>query len=62
MRLGLADVLGRLRQIAKEFGKWGSATYMHTDCRAIARKMIQDKIKMVEDSLADYFVDDGFTP
>ncbi|KAI0685802.1 hypothetical protein BC835DRAFT_1289369 [Cytidiella melzeri] len=56
---GLADVLGRLRAVAKEFGRWGSATYMHTDCRAIARKMIQDKVKIVEDSLADYFVDEG---
>jgi hypothetical protein len=56
---GLADVLGRLRAVAKEFGRWGSATYMHTDCRAIARKMVQDKIKAVEDNLADYFVSEG---
>lgn len=62
MSLGLADVLGRLKGIAKEFGRWGSATYMHTDCRGIARKSIQDKIKMVEDSLADYFVDDSMMP
>ena len=56
---GLADVLGRLREVAKEFNRWGSATYMHTECRASVRKMIQDKIKMVEDSLADYFVDEA---
>lgn len=62
LQQGLADVLGRLRAVAKEFGRWGSATYMHTDCRAIARKMIQDKIKQVEDSLADYFVDETFSP
>ncbi|KAI0683686.1 hypothetical protein BC835DRAFT_1423086 [Cytidiella melzeri] len=55
---GLADVLGRLRAVAKEFGRWRSATYMHTDCRAIARKMIQDKVKIVEDSLVDYFADE----
>ncbi|KAI0345959.1 hypothetical protein BDW22DRAFT_1324730 [Trametopsis cervina] len=55
---GMADVLSRLRAVAKEFSRWGSATYMHTDCRIVARKMIQDKIKAVEDSLADYFADE----
>lgn len=62
LQFGLANVLERLRAIAKEFGRWGSATYMHTDCRTIARKAIQDEIKKVEDSLADYFVDDGAMP
>ena len=58
MGLGLADVIGRLRAIGQEFAKWGSATYMHNDCRLTARKAIQDKIKQIEDALSDYF-DDG---
>lgn len=59
LTLGLADVLGRLRAIAKEFARWGSATYMHNDCRLTARRVIQDKIKQIEDALPDYFGDDG---
>lgn len=59
--LGLADVLGRLRAIAKEFVRWGSATYMHQDCRTTVRKAIQEKIKMVEDALPDYFTEEVFS-
>ncbi|KAF8644671.1 hypothetical protein AX16_008331 [Volvariella volvacea WC 439] len=55
---GLADVLGRLRQIQKDYDRWGSATYMHHDCRMAARKSIQECIKRVEDSLPDCF-DEG---
>ncbi|KZT27464.1 hypothetical protein NEOLEDRAFT_1240395 [Neolentinus lepideus HHB14362 ss-1] len=55
LALGLADVLGRLRAIAKEFDKWGSATYMHHDCRLNAKRLIQEKLKQVEDDLPDYF-------
>ena len=47
LSLGLADVLGRLRVIEREFAKWGSATYMHTDCRITARKAILDKMKQI---------------
>lgn len=60
LSLGLADVLGRLRAIVKEFVKWGSATYMHQDCRTAVRKLIQEKIKAVEDELPDYF-DEGLS-
>ncbi|TFK52336.1 hypothetical protein OE88DRAFT_1627777 [Heliocybe sulcata] len=50
-----ADVMGRLRAIAKEFDKWGSATYMHHDCRLSAKRLIQEKLKQVEEALPDYF-------
>ncbi|KDQ62689.1 hypothetical protein JAAARDRAFT_30590 [Jaapia argillacea MUCL 33604] len=59
LALGLADVLGRLRAIAKEFDKWGSATYMHHDCRMNAKRCIQEKIKHIEDALPDYFSEMG---
>ncbi|KIP10200.1 hypothetical protein PHLGIDRAFT_101543 [Phlebiopsis gigantea 11061_1 CR5-6] len=62
LSLGLADVLGRLRAISKEFVRWGSATYMHQDCRTTVRNAIQEKIKMVEDALPDYFVEETYTP
>jgi len=52
---GLADVLGRLKQVQKEYDRWGSATYMHHDCRMAARRSIQELIKTVEDALPDYF-------
>jgi hypothetical protein len=57
--LGLADALGRLRAIQKEFDRWGSATYMHHDCRQAARKILQDQIKQIEDELPDYFSGNG---
>jgi hypothetical protein len=41
LNLGLADALGRLRAIQKEFDRWGSANYMHNDCRQAARKTLQ---------------------
>lgn len=53
--LGLADALGRLRAIQKEFDRWGSATYMHHDCRQAARKILQDQVKQIEEELPDYF-------
>lgn len=55
LALGLADVLGRLRQVQKDYDRWGSATYMHHDCRMAARKSIVQVIKNVEDALPDYF-------
>jgi hypothetical protein len=58
LSLGLADVLGRLKQISKAYEKWGSATYMHHDCRQVARISINEMIKRVEDALPDYFSDD----
>ncbi|KAF9445384.1 hypothetical protein P691DRAFT_795586 [Macrolepiota fuliginosa MF-IS2] len=57
LSLGLADVIGRLRQISKDYDRWGSATYMHHDCRQAARRSINDAIKRVEDALPDYFSD-----
>jgi len=57
--LGLADLLGRLKVMGKEFDRWGSATYMHHDCRMMARRGIQERIKSVEEGLADYFSGEG---
>ena len=50
--------LGRLKNIAKEFDRFGSASYMHHDCRALARKAIHEKVRVVEEGLPDYFVDE----
>ncbi|KAJ8508221.1 hypothetical protein ONZ45_g9495 [Pleurotus djamor] len=58
LAIGLADILGRMRQVQKEFDRWGSATYMHHDCRNSARKSIQELIKGVEDALPEYFSDE----
>ncbi|EKM51541.1 uncharacterized protein PHACADRAFT_261745 [Phanerochaete carnosa HHB-10118-sp] len=58
MQHGLADVLGRLKAISKEFVRWGSAAYMHQDCRMIVRRVIQEKIRTIEEELPDYFVED----
>jgi hypothetical protein len=55
LALGLADVVGRLRAVGKEFEKWGSATYMHHDCRMTARRCIQEKIRAVEEELPGFF-------
>jgi len=59
MNLGLADVLGRLRLVQKDYDRWGSATYMHHDCRLNAKKAIGDVIRRVEDALPDYFAEPG---
>lgn len=58
LNLGLADLLGRLKAISKEFDRWGSATYMHHDCRMTARRSILEKIKQIEEKLPDYFSDE----
>jgi hypothetical protein len=57
LSFGLADVIGRLKQISKDYDRWGSATYMHHDCRQAARRSINEVIKRVEDALPDYFSD-----
>lgn len=59
IQLGLADLLGRLKAISKEFDRWGSATYMHHDCRMLAKKAISEKIKQIEQSLPDFFAEEG---
>jgi hypothetical protein len=53
--LGMADVLGRLRAVQKEFDRWGSATYMHHDCRMSARRGLAECVRKLEDTLPDYF-------
>ena len=59
MNLGQADVLGRLKLVQKDYDRWGSATYMHHDCRISAKKAIGDMIKKVEEALPDYFTEPG---
>jgi len=59
MNLGQADVMGRLKLVQKDYDRWGSATYMHHDCRMNAKKAIGDMIKKVEDALPDYFAEPG---
>ncbi|KAG9315873.1 hypothetical protein JVU11DRAFT_3522 [Chiua virens] len=59
LALGTANVIGKLRVISKEFDKWGSATYMHSECKSAARQAIQDTIKHIGDSLPDFFHEDG---
>ncbi|OSX56564.1 hypothetical protein POSPLADRAFT_1062706 [Postia placenta MAD-698-R-SB12] len=56
LEIGPADVPGRLKAIGKEFERWGSATYMHHDCRMTAKRKIQEKAKEIEDALPEYFV------
>lgn len=58
MSLGLADAIGRLKQIQKEFERSGP-TYMAHDCKASAKRCLVECIKAVEDKLPDYFSDDG---
>ena len=60
LSLCTADVLGRLRAILKEYERWGSAAYMHNDCRISAKKCILEVIRRVEERLSDYFEDGGF--
>ncbi|KIY46747.1 hypothetical protein FISHEDRAFT_46717 [Fistulina hepatica ATCC 64428] len=57
LSFGMADCLGRLKLIAKDYDRWGSATYMHHDCRLAARRSISEVIKSVEEALPDYFSD-----
>ncbi|KZT64283.1 hypothetical protein DAEQUDRAFT_678817 [Daedalea quercina L-15889] len=54
--IGMADVPGRLKAVGRELDRWGSATYMHHDCRQVARRGIEQKAKEVEALLPDYFV------
>ncbi|KAF7298745.1 BTB domain-containing protein [Mycena indigotica] len=55
LSLGLADVLGRLRQVQRDYDRWGSATYMHHDCRMAAKRSITEVLKRVEEALPDFF-------
>ncbi|KAF7348288.1 BTB domain-containing protein [Mycena sanguinolenta] len=59
LALGLADVLGRLKQVQRDYDRWGSATYMHHDCRMAAKRSIVEVLRTVEDALPDYFSEAG---
>ncbi|KAH7885405.1 hypothetical protein F5I97DRAFT_1937620 [Phlebopus sp. FC_14] len=59
LSLGAANVVGRLHVILKEFDKWGSATYMHHDCKSAAKRTILETIQRIQDALPDYFHESG---
>lgn len=58
LALGPADVLGRLRQVMKDFERWGSTTYIHQECRVAARKCVYALIGEVEERLSELFEDE----
>ena len=53
--LRMEDVIGRLKAVQKEFDRWGSATYMHHNCRMAASRGLDECVGRVEESLPDYF-------
>ncbi|KAI6044753.1 hypothetical protein EDC04DRAFT_2877518 [Pisolithus marmoratus] len=59
LSLDSANVIGRLTFILKEFEKWGSVSYMHQDCKVVAKRAIHEKIKSVQESLPDCFHEGG---
>ncbi|KAL4073206.1 hypothetical protein V8B97DRAFT_197711 [Scleroderma yunnanense] len=59
LSLDLANVLGKLTFMLKEFDKWGSATYMHQECKVVAKRALHDKIKNIQESLPDFFYEGG---
>ncbi|KAF9010742.1 hypothetical protein BDQ17DRAFT_1346841 [Cyathus striatus] len=42
-------------RMQKDYDKFGSATYMHHDCRVAARRSIADLVRRVEDGLPEFF-------
>lgn len=56
---GLADVVGRLNTILKEFDKWGTVPQMHYECRIAARRAIVEKVDKLESQLSHIFDDDA---
>ena len=56
LRLGAADVLGKLRHIQEEYDKFNTA-HMHHECRHQAKKCLLEIIKKIEDALPDFFAD-----
>jgi len=57
INLGVADVLGKLRHIQREYIRLGSTTYMHHECREMAKKCLAETIKNTEDNLSEFFSD-----
>ena len=56
LRLGAADVLGKLKHIQEEYDKFNAA-HMHHECRHHAKKCLLKLIKKIEDALPDFFAD-----
>ncbi|KAF8133686.1 hypothetical protein EV363DRAFT_1324353 [Boletus edulis] len=57
--LGPTNVIGKLQAILKEVDKWGSATYMHHECKLVAKRAVQESVKQINNSLADFFYEGG---
>ncbi|KAI0032793.1 ribonucleotide reductase [Vararia minispora EC-137] len=50
MKCGLADVLGRLRAVGREFERQGGTMQlMHPECKTLARKGIGEKVLVVQE-------------
>ncbi|KIL59055.1 hypothetical protein M378DRAFT_188059 [Amanita muscaria Koide BX008] len=57
LNLDVADVLGKLRHIEKEYARLGNTTYMHHDCRLMAKECLAVAVKNIEDNLYEFFSD-----
>ncbi|KAF8628628.1 hypothetical protein AX15_003763 [Amanita polypyramis BW_CC] len=55
LSLSVADVLGRLEHIQKEYERVGNTTYMHPECRLLAKKCLLETIRRIEDGLPEFF-------
>lgn len=58
-RLGLADVVGRLKAILREFNRWEELLHMEPGCVESAREAILEKITQLEAGLPDFFVEES---
>jgi hypothetical protein len=56
---GLADVIGRLNIMIREFDKWGTVPNMHYECKLAARRAIVGKGSDIENQLSDIFGEDA---
>lgn len=59
LALGPTNVIGKLQLLIKEFDKWGSATYMHHECKVAAKRAVQSTINQINNSLPDFFHETG---
>lgn len=59
LALDAANVIGKLQVMLTEFDKWGSTAYMYSECKSVAKQVIQDMIDHVSDSLPDFFHEAG---
>ncbi|KAK2465401.1 hypothetical protein APHAL10511_002755 [Amanita phalloides] len=57
LSLSVADVVGKLKYIQREYDRLSGTTYMHLECRRQARNRLTEIIKQIEDSLSEVFSD-----